>query len=125
MKSSVFCRDKIKPSKNGTEKISLGDAILPTDQCVASFGFLTWSYFLITILFWILRVIKVLYHMFQYWDIKAFYNSALKIEDVSIFFLSLHLCLNVAVPFELQKLKISIYIGETIIQSKIGVNYDA
>lgn len=34
-------------------------------------------------LFWFFRLIKVAYHAVQYWDIKKFYNTALKIADVS------------------------------------------
>jgi len=38
---------------------------------------------LVAVIFWILRAVKVMYHLFQFWDIKQFFNTALKINDVS------------------------------------------
>ena len=43
--------------------------------------FMTKVFVFISIVFWITRAIVVVYHVFQFWDIKCFYNSALKIED--------------------------------------------
>ena len=37
----------------------------------------------IALLFWLLRLIKVIYNIFKYMEIKAFYTYALKISAVS------------------------------------------
>lgn len=63
-------------------KIGLSDVIYSTDQCVQSFGGLTWISLLLATLFWMFRLLKFLYHFIQYWDIKMFFNTALKIDDV-------------------------------------------
>merc|ERR1719210_2460459 len=47
-------------------------------------SFLTQVFILISGLFWVTRVIVVIHHVFQFWDIKCFYNSALKISDNSL-----------------------------------------
>ena len=39
---------------------------------------------LISGLFWFTRLLVVMHHVFQFWDIKCFYNSALKICDSSL-----------------------------------------
>ena len=40
--------------------------------------FLTQAFICISVLFWITRLIVVVYHVFQFWDIKCFYNTALR-----------------------------------------------
>ena len=60
-------------------KITISELIIPV-----SFGdmrFFTQMFVLISVLFWLTRLIVVIYHVFQFWDIKCFYNSALKIPD--------------------------------------------
>ena len=44
--------------------------------------FLTQAFICISVLFWITRLIVVVYHVFQFWDIKCFYNTALR-QDIS------------------------------------------
>jgi len=34
--------------------------------------------------FWLFRVVKVVYNIFLYYEIRAFYNTALRISPVSI-----------------------------------------
>jgi autophagy-related protein 9 len=75
-------RDNVNNS-TAHQKISLSDAVLPTNECVANLGALTWVCLLVAVIFWILRAVKVMYHLFQFWDIKQFFNTALKINDVS------------------------------------------
>lgn len=65
-------------------KVSLGDAVIPSGQCVTSFGFITWMGLCVALIFWLIRVFKVVCHIFQFWDIKCFFNTALKISDVSV-----------------------------------------
>lgn len=53
-------------------------------------GLVTWICILVAIIFWILRFAKVLYHLTQFWDIKQFFNIALKIEDSELDNLTWH-----------------------------------
>ncbi|GLG98624.1 Autophagy-related protein 9 [Gryllus bimaculatus] len=78
---SVLFRDDI-PSHNRTNhKVSLSDAVLPLDECIGNLGVFAWFCLFVALIFWFLRAAKVVYHTFQFWDIKAFFNSALKIHD--------------------------------------------
>lgn len=56
----------------------------PIGQCTSSITATSWVILFLAMLFWQFRTIKVIYHALQYYDIKKFYNSALKIEDVSV-----------------------------------------
>lgn len=67
----------------GLRKISLSDAIVPSDQCVANVSFFWWLIIVLAVVLWMIRAIRVFYHLFHYWNIKAFFNLALKIQDVS------------------------------------------
>jgi hypothetical protein len=84
---SVHCascsasRDNVNATVH--QKISVSDAVLPTSEWIAHLGALTWVCILVAVIFWALRAIKVIYHLFQFWDIKQFFNTALKINDVS------------------------------------------
>nr|XP_031830174.1 autophagy-related protein 9A isoform X4 [Nomia melanderi] len=69
---------------NTSHKTSINDAILSTGECTASMGLITWICILVAAIFWILRAVKVLYHLTQFWDIKLFFNTALKIEDCDL-----------------------------------------
>lgn len=53
-------------------------------------GLVTWICILVAAIFWILRLVKVLYHCTQFWDIKLFFNTALKIEDCDLDNLTWH-----------------------------------
>ncbi|KAL2711532.1 autophagy-related protein 9A isoform X1 [Vespula squamosa] len=84
---SVLFKDKMV---NKPQKISINDAILSTGECTASMGLITWICILVATIFWILRAVKVLYHLTQFWDIKLFFNIALKIEDCDLDNLTWH-----------------------------------
>ena len=71
------------PADNHT-KISISDVIIPMDKCVDNFGGLTVLVLLIASLYLLIRSVKVLYHLCQYWDIKKFYNTALNIDDANL-----------------------------------------
>ena len=62
-------------------KVKITDAFLPPKKCSQSMGLVTWIFISIASIFWILRLIKCVYHLTQFWDIKLFFNNALKIED--------------------------------------------
>ncbi|XP_005180922.2 autophagy-related protein 9A [Musca domestica] len=68
------------PADNHT-KITIDDVIIPMDVCVDNFNGFTYSILFVAALYLLIRTIKVLYHISQYWDIKKFYNTALHIED--------------------------------------------
>jgi len=50
-------------------------------DCVKSISLLYWSLLVVAAIFFVLQFFKVLYHMTQYWEIKMFFNIALKIAD--------------------------------------------
>lgn len=61
--------------------LHISDALLPTNECVANFGALTWVCLLVAVIFWILRAVKFMYRLLQFCDIKQFFNTALEIND--------------------------------------------
>lgn len=63
--------------------MKLSDAMLAPAECAAALGGLDWLVLVLAGLFWIFRLFKFLCHLVQFWDIKLFFNTALKIEDVS------------------------------------------
>lgn len=77
---SVLFKD-VQPKHNITvgNKVTLADAIVPAGQCIAGFSPTIVFCLLVSLVFWLLRVVKVVYHFFQYMEIRAFYSSALKI----------------------------------------------
>ncbi|XP_066584747.1 autophagy-related protein 9A isoform X2 [Prorops nasuta] len=85
---SVLFRDKVM--NNTMHKISISDAILPTSVCWESMGWITWICITVASAFWTLRLIKDVYHLTQFWDIKHFFNIALKIEDCDLDNLTWH-----------------------------------
>lgn len=69
-------------SSNHT-RITLDEVIVPFDVCIASIHGFTWFIIFLSTLFWLFRVVRFFYHAVQYYDIKKFFNTALKIDDVS------------------------------------------
>ncbi|KAJ9595907.1 hypothetical protein L9F63_012926, partial [Diploptera punctata] len=87
---SVLFRDSKDPQIVNKQKITLSDATLSGSECVQNFGALTIVCLSVAALFWILRAFKVMYHLFQFWDIKEFFNTALKINDSDLDNLTWH-----------------------------------
>lgn len=60
----------------------------PYGECVREFDFSTYVILVAALLFFLWRTIRVVYQIANYADIKKFYNTALKIDDVGsmIFF---------------------------------------
>lgn len=81
---------KNKETNSTSHKTSISDVILSTSECVASMGLVTWICILVAAIFWILRLVKVLYHCTQFWDIKLFFNTALNIKDCDLDNLTWH-----------------------------------
>ncbi|EZA55900.1 Autophagy-related protein 9A [Ooceraea biroi] len=50
-------------------------------ECLALISPWYWCLLVVAALFFILQMFKVLYHVSQYWEIKMFFNTALKIAD--------------------------------------------
>ncbi|XP_030607138.1 autophagy-related protein 9B isoform X2 [Archocentrus centrarchus] len=63
-------------------KVTLPDAILPSQQCTARIQENTWIIFLLIMaaIFWIYRLVKVICNFLNYWEIRQFYIKALKIR---------------------------------------------
>lgn len=64
----------------------MNDVILSYGECVSSIDMFWWFIIFLSTLFWVFRFIRFCYHAVQFYDIKKFFNNALKIDDVSIDF---------------------------------------
>ncbi|XP_011304017.1 autophagy-related protein 9A isoform X2 [Fopius arisanus] len=85
---SILFKDKL--IENNSHKTTIADAILSSKEIIDSMGLVTWLCILVAGIFWILRLVKVLYHLTQFWDIKNFFNVALKIADSDLDNLTWH-----------------------------------
>ncbi|KAH8234451.1 hypothetical protein KR038_010368 [Drosophila bunnanda] len=65
---------------NGT-KTTLSDVIYPTSEWGNRVGFFTYLIVFIAAIYLGIRLLKMVYHITQFADIRRFYNSALHIED--------------------------------------------
>ncbi|XP_014231888.1 autophagy-related protein 9A [Trichogramma pretiosum] len=84
---AILFKDRI-PS--GHNKTAINDAILPADEAFASMGFFTWISLFFASIFWLFGAVRVCYHLVQFWDIKAFFNDAMKIRDCDLESLQWH-----------------------------------
>lgn len=82
---SILFNDKEEP-----HKVKLSDAMFSPAECAAALGSLDWLLLVLAGLFWIFRLFKFLCHLVQFWDIKLFFNTALKIEDSDLDNLTWH-----------------------------------
>ncbi|XP_059490836.1 autophagy-related protein 9A [Neocloeon triangulifer] len=82
----VLFRDK---ALNKT-KVSLSDALLPMDECTDQISVLSWLCLWVAFIFWCLRFIRGLLHLGQFWEIKHFFESALKVTDKDLENLTWH-----------------------------------
>ncbi|XP_011881289.1 PREDICTED: autophagy-related protein 9A [Vollenhovia emeryi] len=57
------------------------DAIIGIGDCVKTISSFYWSLLVVATIFFILQFLKGLYHLSQFWEIKMFFNTALKIAD--------------------------------------------
>ncbi|XP_012230938.1 autophagy-related protein 9A [Linepithema humile] len=78
-----YCIDYSKLYNGGdaNDTSHKSDAIMCMGDCIKSISVLYWSLLVVAAIFFILQFFKVLYHMTQYWEIKMFFNTALKIAD--------------------------------------------
>lgn len=74
-----------QPSRSDWE---VGDKVTPSDVFLSSdqiqLSGLTLICLLLACVFWLTKVGATAYHFFQYWDIKMFYNEALRVSDDSL-----------------------------------------
>ncbi|KAK4021382.1 hypothetical protein OUZ56_003298 [Daphnia magna] len=84
----VLFRDD--PNFTNTSKITLSDVMDGPAECVASFTVTMWTCILVSLFCWILRLVSVIYHFFQYSEIRSFYQSALQIDDKDLDNLTWH-----------------------------------
>ncbi|XP_061694350.1 autophagy-related protein 9B isoform X1 [Syngnathoides biaculeatus] len=63
-------------------KVTITDALLPSQQCTQSIQENSWIIFLLIMaaIFWIYRLVKVICNVLSYWEIRQFYIKALKIR---------------------------------------------
>lgn len=85
----------LSPFSEGDNKIdyskhTISDVLYGSDQCLASFTPFTWAALTLSVIFLVLRTLRAAHHFIQYYDIKLFYNTALKIQDVSYQEISVH-----------------------------------
>lgn len=84
----VLFKDKL-PAANST-KVTISDVLYPSNVVWASFGKLTYLFFIISTLVFMLKFLRAIYMIIQMWDIKQFYNTALQIPDSNIDNLTWH-----------------------------------
>lgn len=65
---------------NASHKTTIDEAVIPTGQCIHSFDFPITVSLVVALIFWLFRVVKVTYNIFQYFEIRSFYLTALKIS---------------------------------------------
>lgn len=77
-------RDDPKQKNSTLTKVTINDVLYSSSQCHDNFD--TWTYVLIIIgsIFWIFRAITSFFQVVHNWDIKSFFNVALKIEDIEL-----------------------------------------
>lgn len=73
-------------------KVTLNDVVYSSGECFDSLSYKSWILITLAGLYWFFRILKFCYHAVQFWDIKKFYNAALKIEDVSFCILADSIC---------------------------------
>ncbi|XP_072376998.1 autophagy-related protein 9A [Diabrotica undecimpunctata] len=62
-------------------KVTLDEIIYPVGQTVGNFSYFTWFLVIIAIAFLLFMLVLRFYQTFHFWDIKQFYNTALKVND--------------------------------------------
>ncbi|XP_018329383.1 autophagy-related protein 9A isoform X2 [Agrilus planipennis] len=68
----------------------MADVIYSPQECKSHFGLFTWIALCIAAIVWTLRLIRGVYHMFHFWDIKQFFNTALDVADSELDNLTWH-----------------------------------
>jgi autophagy-related protein 9 len=62
------------------KKNTLNDVVYPLGQCVNQLSFSMWITLIIVVVFWLFRLIKAIYNISRYAEIRSFYINALNIN---------------------------------------------
>ncbi|XP_033639798.1 autophagy-related protein 9A-like [Asterias rubens] len=74
----------------GVTKVSLSDAFMPLNECSRNPPTVLVVCVIIAGVFWIHRVVRVIYNALHYWEIRSFYRLALKISSEDLLNLTWH-----------------------------------
>ncbi|CAH1789825.1 unnamed protein product [Owenia fusiformis] len=77
VKYDVLFGDKVYDT---THKVTIPEAVVPFDQCVHSLPPILVICLIVAGAFWALRLIKVIYNVSKYYEIRCFYMTALKLS---------------------------------------------
>ncbi|XP_021948196.1 autophagy-related protein 9A [Folsomia candida] len=80
----ILFGQKLLNTTSPTTKITLDQAVIPMGECVAGFNFWMWTILIVAAVFWLLRLVFVIYNTSLNWEIRAFYRTALGIADIDI-----------------------------------------
>ncbi|XP_041478449.1 autophagy-related protein 9A-like [Lytechinus variegatus] len=83
--SVLFQDDKISGAK-----VTIPDAIIPLEQCAKNPSSVIVICLIIAGIFWLHRLLRVLYNAFHFWEIRSFYTKALKISSKDLVNLTWH-----------------------------------
>ncbi|XP_050683995.1 autophagy-related protein 9A [Leptidea sinapis] len=72
------------PNANRSEKLSLNDVILSTPDCVACISWQWWCLIVLSAIILFMRLFISIYHLYHAYDIKSFYNSALRLHECDL-----------------------------------------
>lgn len=75
--SFFICRDEIRSTN--ASKVTLTDVMVDPGECVASFDLSLWTCLSFAFFCWVIKMISVIYHFFQFAEIRNFYRSALHV----------------------------------------------
>jgi len=84
---SILFKDELPPTGS---KVTLSDVLTSPGECSSSFGPGIWTALIVASICWMLRGIGVIYHLFQYWEMRSFYLTALHIGDKDLENLTWH-----------------------------------
>lgn len=75
--------NKLPPgiTPNNASKVSIYDSFMPLGQCSSQIPAWLWIFDFFMFLIWLWLIFRALCRIYQFYDIQAFYNMALKISD--------------------------------------------
>ncbi|CAB3225106.1 unnamed protein product [Arctia plantaginis] len=76
------------PNPNRTQKLTLSDVIFPTSVCVTYISWKWWCLITLSAVIWLMRLVISIYHLYHAYDIKLFYNNALRIKESDLVWLN-------------------------------------
>ncbi|XP_045169855.2 autophagy-related protein 9A-like [Mercenaria mercenaria] len=76
--------DNVYRNRSQHHKVTLDDTIKSHEECLESFTSTIIFCLIVATAFWLFRVLKVIYNIFLYFEIRSFYNTALKITATDL-----------------------------------------